>query len=220
MRNVIFLLAGLPLFGQDSLTLQSKSIAAQEQAVAQRMRASLDLQVASVRKQARLPAQSATAFLVASLEDTKADAPVAPDLNCDPLPPMRVGKLVEDASRRSGVSAGLLNAVMREESAFRPCAVSGKGARGLMQLMPAAMEDFGVTDAFDPEQNVSAGAALLKQLIERYGGDLNRVLGAYNAGPARVDAAGGVPPFPETRRYVDRILGNIDPGSGSTGLLR
>jgi soluble lytic murein transglycosylase-like protein len=205
MSILLLLATGLAAFGQEPLTLQGKSIAAQEQAVAQRMRASLDLQVASVRKQANLSPQIEQAFFVIA----PVEAAAAPGFGCDPLPPMRVGKLVEDASRRSGVSADLLRAVMLEESAFRPCAVSDKGARGLMQLMPAAMEDFGVTDAFDPEQNVSAGAALLKQLLGRYGGDLNRVLGAYNAGPARVDAADGVPAFPETLRYVDRILGRL-----------
>lgn len=210
MRNLVLLLAALPLYGQDAIALQNKAVAAQGQTVAQRMGASLAIQVASVRRQAKLSVQSAPAFLVIG----EADAPVVPlasDAGCDPLPPMRVGKLIDDAAQRTGVSAGLLRAVMREESAFRPCAVSSKGASGLMQLMPAAMADFGVTDAFDPEQNVSAGAAMLKQLIGRYGGDLNRVLGAYNAGPARVDAAGGVPPFPETRRYVDRILESLSP---------
>lgn len=215
---VVLLSLSLPLLGQEAISMQSKSIAAQAQVVAQSMRASLDRQVASVRKQAVLPARNVSAFMVTDREDV-AVAAVEPNLPCDVLPPMRVTRLVEDASRRSGVSAGLLQAVMQQESAFRPCAVSSKGARGLMQLMPAAMEDFGVTDAFDPEQNVSAGAGLLKQLITRYGGDLNRVLGAYNAGPVHVDAANGVPPFPETQRYVERILGSMELSSVSPGRL-
>lgn len=209
MRIVMLLLVGSPIYGQQVSSLQSKSIAAQEQSVAQKMRTSLELQVASVRKQASLPVRTSPAFMIIDRGEPSI-VEAAGEFACDPLSPMRIGRLIDGVSRKSGVDAGLLHAVIREESAFRPCAVSPKGAQGLMQLMPAAMEDFGVTDAFDPEQNVSAGAALLKQLMVRYGGDLNRVLGAYNAGPVRVDEANGVPPFPETRRYIDRILGTID----------
>jgi len=73
-------------------------------------------------------------------------------------------------------------------------------------LMPATANQFGVPDPFNPAENVEAGAAFLKQLLERYGGDLSLALGAYNAGPAKVDAAGGVPKIPETQEYVNRIL--------------
>jgi soluble lytic murein transglycosylase-like protein len=76
--------------------------------------------------------------------------------------------------------------------------------------MPSTAEEFGVNDAFDPDENVGAGAALLKQLMQRYGGDLNRVLGAYNAGASRVDQAGGVPAIPETMKYVEGILGRLE----------
>jgi soluble lytic murein transglycosylase-like protein len=191
----------LAMVAQSSVDLQRASIARQEQAAVGRMRVSLGLQAASVRKQA------GRAVEVAALV-----SPEAEDVGCEVLPPMRASKLVQDASQRHGISAQLLQAVIQQESSFRPCAVSNKGARGLMQLMPATMVDFGVTDAFDPEQNVSAGAALLKKLTTRYGGDLNRVLGAYNAGPGRVDAADGVPAIPETLQYVDKILGSLAEG--------
>jgi len=78
-----------------------------------------------------------------------------------------------------------------------------------MQLMPATAMDLGVRNPFDPAENLAGGAALLKQLMTRYSGDLNRVLGAYNAGPSRVDAADGVPAIPETISYVDKILGKL-----------
>jgi soluble lytic murein transglycosylase-like protein len=99
--------------------------------------------------------------------------------------------------------------VIRKESAFYPCAVSPKGALGLMQLMPATAEMLGVTDPFDPKQNVDAGAKFLKQLIEKYAGDLPLALSAYNAGPARVDTARGVPDIAETKNYVADILSSI-----------
>ena len=78
-----------------------------------------------------------------------------------------------------------------------------------MQLMPETAEELGVDDPLDPDQNIQAGAALLKKLMDRYGGDINRALGAYNAGPRRVDEAGGVPAIPETMKYVEGILGRL-----------
>jgi len=87
--------------------------------------------------------------------------------------------------------------------------VSKKGALGLMQLMPATVVGLNVEDPFDPKENVDAGARFLKQLLQRYGGDVALALGAYNAGPARVDAAGDVPAIPETMDYVNDILTQI-----------
>lgn len=207
---VIFALAvsALSVFVQEGIALQNASVATQKQAVAEKMRASIDRQVAAVRKQGNLPADRPAGFFVMA----EPEAPLDEGFACAALTPMRAGRLVDDAARRTGVSAELLRAVIQQESAFRPCAVSNKGARGLMQLMPATMEQFGVVDGFDPDQNVSAGAALLKQLMARYSGDLNRVLGAYNAGTARADAVDGVPQIAETRDYVDRILGSLSPG--------
>ena len=80
---------------------------------------------------------------------------------------------------------------------------------GLMQLMPATAVQMGATEPFDVNQNVAAGTRLLSQLMQRYGGDLNRVLGAYNAGPAAVDRYGGTPPFPETLKYIHSIVEQI-----------
>ena len=114
--------------------------------------------------------------------------------------------IVERASRREDVPASLINAVIQQESGGSVCAVSPKGAQGLMQLMPETAADLDVTDPMDPEQNISAGTRLLGQLMREYHGDLNRVLAAYNAGRKHVDDAGGVPNFPETLRYVSAIL--------------
>jgi len=97
-------------------------------------------------------------------------------------------------------------AVVGVESAFRPEAVSSKGAQGLMQLMPGTAASLGVDDAFDPEQNLDGGVRHLGALLARYGGDLTRALAAYNAGEGAVARHQGVPPFRETREYVKRVL--------------
>jgi soluble lytic murein transglycosylase-like protein len=128
---------------------------------------------------------------------------------CDPLPAQQVDSLVGETAEREGLSADLLRSVMKQESAFRPCAVSSKGAMGLMQLMPATAEQLGIQDPFDPVSNLDAGAKFLKQLLGKYGGDVPKALGAYNAGPSKVDAAGGVPAIPETLDYIRQILGSL-----------
>jgi Transglycosylase SLT domain len=127
-------------------------------------------------------------------------------MDCDPLPNEELDPLIADASRKAGVDGHLVRAVIDRESAGRPCALSARGAQGLMQLMPATAEDYDVDDAFDPQQNVEAGAKLLKSLLERYNNDASLALGAYNAGPERVDQAAGVPQISETRDYVSAIL--------------
>jgi hypothetical protein len=100
----------------------------------------------------------------------------------------------------------LVAAVIRVESNFNPKAVSPKGAQGLMQLMPSVQKDEGVTDAFDPDQNVRAGVHFLKKMLDAFEGDLELGLAAYNAGLSRVQAKGAVPNIAETKAYVARIL--------------
>lgn len=114
--------------------------------------------------------------------------------------------IFREAEARFGLPAGLVEAVARAESALNPYAVSPAGALGLMQLMPATARAFGVTDPFDPAQNVEAGARYLRHLLDRFGGDLKLALAAYNAGPGAVRRFGGVPPYRETRRYVEKVL--------------
>ena len=128
---------------------------------------------------------------------------------CDPIPETKIGPMIQETARREGIKEGLLRAVAERESGFRACAVSRMGAKGLMQLMPATIEQFGVKDPFDPQQSLDAGAKLLKQLLVRYKDDVSLALGAYNAGPERVDQAQGVPAIRETMDYVSAILGAI-----------
>jgi len=131
---------------------------------------------------------------------------IQPGLYCDPVSETDLAPIVLDTAQREGLDPRLITAVIYQESAFRPCAVSQKGAQGLMQLMPATAEQFGVKDPFDIQENIGAGAKFLKGLLMRYTGDLSLALGAYNAGPGKVDEAGGVPAIPETTNYVREIL--------------
>lgn len=109
------------------------------------------------------------------------------------------------ASQTHRVPAALVKAVIAAESAFDPAAVSPKGAMGLMQLMPATAKDLGVDEPFEDAQNVHGGTRYLRYLFDRYG-DWLRTLAAYNAGPQAVDRYDGVPPYEETRQYVQRVL--------------
>jgi soluble lytic murein transglycosylase-like protein len=125
------------------------------------------------------------------------------------LPPRRWGEYADDIreiSRQHGVSATLIESVIRIESAFDPTAVSPKGAGGLMQLMPRTAAALGVLNRFDPRENISGGVRHLRYLLDRYQGNVQMALAAYNAGQAAVDAYRGVPPFPETQAYVERVL--------------
>ncbi len=117
-----------------------------------------------------------------------------------------INQHVAEASRASGIDRDFLESVIHYESGFNPKAVSPKGARGLMQLMPDTADQLGVKDSFDPKQNIQGGTTYLKQLLELYHGDAQKALAAYNAGPHRVEQYRGVPPYRETRVYVSRII--------------
>ena len=127
--------------------------------------------------------------------------------------------LIERTARAVQLDPALLRAIIAVESGFDPRAVSRRGALGLMQLMPATAKRFGVSDAFDPAQNVAAGARYLRVLTDRFDDDLELVLAAYNAGEAAVERHGRrIPPYRETRRYVPRVLQVyrtlLEPGQG------
>ncbi len=121
-------------------------------------------------------------------------------------PVANLNQVVNDASDRYRLDPDLVNSVIKAESAFNARAVSPKGARGLMQLMPGTASQLGVPNAFDPQENVEGGTKYLRELLERYNFDLVKALAAYNAGPERVERFGGVPPYYETRVYVARIV--------------
>jgi len=135
-------------------------------------------------------------------------------------PPDRLDRIVRDAAERHKVDPALVKAVISTESGWNPQAVSRKGAVGLMQLIPETAQRFGVGNPYDPAQNVEAGTTYLKALLDRYDGDLNKSLAAYNAGPHAVDRSGGVPAFRETREYVQRVTNAyFQPGSGRDSTL-
>src|SRR5579862_3191686 len=141
----------------------------------------------------------------ASVERQKEQAPqvvsrsTTPPPACDPVPAPELDKMIDSASRDQHVDAAVVREVARQESGFHPCAISPKGAEGVMQLMPATQVSLDVRNPFDAQESINAGAKLLKQLLEHYNGDLALALGAYNAGAARVDQTLTVPEIPETK---------------------
>jgi soluble lytic murein transglycosylase-like protein len=210
------LLIGLPLVAAPR---QAPSAAVKpEQALAaalQKQRASVQQQWQAVRQQLGQKAGIDTNWVGQFIDPLPAFTPSA----CPALNNSRVNELVEAAARRQSLDPALLRAVMRQESAFNPCAVSIKGALGLMQLMPATARELHVADVFNPEQNIRAGAAYLKQLLDRYSGDLRLALVGYNAGPGRADQPVGAPYPIETQNYVANILAELGIGPAPPAAL-
>ncbi len=114
--------------------------------------------------------------------------------------------IINQASRRFGIESSFIKAVIKAESDFDYKAVSRKGARGLMQLMPETMDQMEVKDPFNPEENIFGGTRYLSLLLERFNNDKKLALAAYNAGPERVEEYQGVPPFPETKSFISKVL--------------
>jgi Transglycosylase SLT domain len=131
---------------------------------------------------------------------------VPPAASLPKAPVANLNEFVKDASGRYQLDPDLVDSVIKAESGFNAHAVSPKGARGLMQLMPGTATQLGVPNAFDPRANVDGGTKYLRELMERYNFDIVKALAAYNAGPQRVERFGGVPPYYETRAYVARIV--------------
>lgn len=192
----------------ESLKAQSDSIERQADSIEGRQKAT----PAGAAQQSASPADTTVAKTFYSLPWPASMAPLAVpnvqmvDDSCRPMPQDQVDKVIDNAAKNQGVEASLLKSVMRQESAFKPCAVSTAGAMGLMQIMPETADMLGLDNPFDPAKNTEAGAHFLKMMLDRYQGDVPMALGAYNAGPGRVDKAGGVPPITETMQYVTNIL--------------
>ncbi len=123
--------------------------------------------------------------------------------------------LIRGAADRYNVPFSLIKAVIRVESAFDPTAVSPKGARGLMQIMPVNFKALSITDPFDPFQNIMAGTRYLKRMLTRYQHQVPLALAAYNAGPDAVDRHRQIPPFKETREYVRKVMALYDRSDGT-----
>lgn len=117
---------------------------------------------------------------------------------------------IKKAARNYEVDENLIHAVIRAESSYNPKAISPKGAVGLMQLMPETAKAYGVTDSFSPEENITGGTKYLKDLLDRYDGDLDRSIAAYNAGEGAVDKYKGVPPYSETIKYVQTVTNYLE----------
>ncbi|HSA07096.1 MAG TPA: lytic transglycosylase domain-containing protein [Candidatus Gastranaerophilales bacterium] len=158
------------------------------------------------------------------LESLKTQAPskFAEILNQPPTVPLKykladpqkvsraeLQNIVNKVAEKYQVNEKLVTAIIRQESGFNPNAVSKAGAMGLMQLMPGTAKKLGVLNPFSPVQNVEGGVRYIKQMLDKYQGNVILALAAYNAGPGNVDKYGGVPPFKETQNYVKSILSHI-----------
>ena len=114
--------------------------------------------------------------------------------------------VISEAAERNGISSSLLKAVIHVESYFNPRAVSKKGALGLMQIMPENLESLNINDPFDPWENIMGGAYYFRTMLERFSGQVDLALAAYNAGPTVVEKYNDIPPYPETQRYVRKVM--------------
>src|ERR1035438_603033 len=172
---------------QSAMAKQRAAIAVQRLAVEQQRDSVVPWMLAT-------PRIEATSGIEAAAED------------CDPISDPELTPLIASAAQQHQVEPKLLRGVIEQESSFRACAISAKGAMGLMQLMPATVDQFKVDDVFDPKQNIEAGATYLRQLLDKYKDDVKLALAAYNAGPTTVDQTGGIPDIKETRDYVEGVI--------------
>ncbi len=167
----------------------------------------------AIRHERREARETATRLYLSGTPDNYIDVPTADIARFEGLesplrpavssaPPRGLDSVVTAASKRNNVDPDLVNSLILVESGFDPNAVSPKGARGLMQLMPQTAARMGVQNAMDPAANVEGGTRYLGELLSRYHNDLSKALAAYNAGPDRVEQYHGVPPYPETLAYV------------------
>jgi len=152
------------------------------------------------------PTSPKSASAARSIPSEQAGAYSRPGKSTAAMSDAALKPIVDLASQTYGVSANLIKSVIKAESANQPAAVSGAGAKGLMQLMDSTAQSLGVRNPFDAGENVMGGTRYLKALLDRYDGDEAKALAAYNAGPTAVDRFQGIPPFPETKTYVDTVM--------------
>ena len=192
-----------------SAALQKASAAASKQSTSiEKMISSIEKQKAAAQSQVGAGGPADSFFTSAWV--TPAAIPVPAIIpSCQPMAEDDLKALIADPAKTQNVKPEVIRAVIRRESDSYACAVSDKGALGLMQLLPEVAQQFGA-DPLDPQQNIQAGTKYLKQLMTRYKGDLRLALAAYNAGPQRVDTDKKVPDIPETTAYVEAILKDLN----------
>ncbi len=172
-------------------------------------------QTSSVQRQLGRARQGSDGFFVSSWFSDGPSQPLAPEgvaasqEDCEALDSTIAEAFMRESATREGVSLDLVREVVRRESGFVPCAVSPKGAIGMMQLMPDTAASLGVVDPFDPRANIDGGVRLLRRLLDKYNGRPDLALAAYNAGEGAVDKANGVPDYAETREYVSAIMQKV-----------
>ncbi len=141
-----------------------------------------------------------------SLPAKQTDVPAGESSLPKTFQPLQIQPAIKEVAKKYSLDHKLITAMIRAESNFNPYALSPKGAQGLMQLMPETALQMKVRNVYDIRENLDAGARYLKQLLNNYQNDLALALAAYNAGPAAVSLYGGIPPFPETRQYIQNVL--------------
>lgn len=164
-----------------------------------------------------LPAAVIAEFEV--FEDPQPQLSPAPEMRIEPVatanPSTDPADMIREAALRAGLPPEFVASVARVESAFKTNAISPKGAIGVMQLMPATAKALGANPR-DPRQNIEAGTQLLRDLLLKYDGDVVKALAAYNAGSGAVARYGGLPPYDETRRYVNKVIGAYQKATGAS----
>lgn len=198
VRILILFLAGVLVASAQSMSARIAQRASVERQRAAVFRQRVEVQPEAVRREDLRP-----------VSVVRAAPPAVVRPACATIQAPELVRMIDFAAKVNHVPSDVVREVARQESAFQPCAVSSKGAEGLMQLMPATQASLGVEDPFDPEESLMAGARLLRELLSRYNGSLPLALSAYNAGPSRVDRADGIPAIAETRNYVAQILGRL-----------
>ncbi len=155
---------------------------------------------------AQKPTENFQKILDSSIEHTK---------NPTPTSRTEINNLIDKYATETGLDVDFVKAVINQESGFNPNATSKCGAMGLMQLMPSTAKGLGVTNAYDPEQNIQGGTKYLKGLMDRFDNNKSLALAAYNAGPNAVKKYGGIPPYQETQNYVKNVLSRYDRMKGA-----